>query len=125
MIAILAGNFSFITPGKSTLQIAIPKPTKNVPKKIKNTIEMDRKQMPKISMNNPRTNVISFDNLLANFGAIGDIIAKAINGKLVRKAILQFEKPISSRIIPINGPTDVIAGRKLNATKITPTNNRT
>src|SRR5699024_12278516 len=51
---------------------------------------------------------------LASFGAIGEIIAKAIKGKLVIIPALQLANPISSRIVPSKGPTEVIAGLKLN-----------
>src|SRR5699024_3412706 len=53
-------------------------------------------------------------------GTIGEIKANASNGKLVNKPALQFANPTSSRIIPINGPTDVMPGRKLNAAIIIP-----
>src|SRR5699024_219752 len=51
---------------------------------------------------------------LASFGAIGEIIAKAIKGKLVIIPALQLANPISYRIVPSKGPTEVIAGLKLN-----------
>src|SRR5690625_246768 len=116
----LRGKFSLITLGNNTLQIAMPKPIHNVPRKIKKTIVIERRLIPTINVSNPTINAISFDDRLANLGAIGDMIAKAIKGKLVKKATLQLEKPISSRIVPINGPSEVIDGRKLNAIKITP-----
>src|SRR5699024_11758212 len=108
-----SGNFSLITPGNNTLQMAIPNPIQSVPKNRKNTMEMDRKLIPTINVNSPIVNAHSFENLLASLGVSGDIIAKAIKGKLVKKATLQLEKPTSSLIVPIKGPTDVIAGRKL------------
>src|SRR5690625_5258470 len=96
----------------------------NVPKNIKKITEIDRRLIPIIKINRPNTNVISFDKLLAILGAIGDMMANAIKGKLVSNATLQLEKPTSSRIVPMSGPTDVIAGRKLNAINTTPITNK-
>src|SRR5690625_3211075 len=104
-----------MTLGNNTLQIAIPKPMQNVPKNKKNTIDMERKLMPSMSTVNPSTRLNSFDKRFANLGAIGETNAKTINGKLVNNATFQLENPISSRIVPINGPSEVSAGRKLKA----------
>lgn len=124
IIATLWGNLSLITLGNKTLQIATPNPMQNVPKNKKNTIEIDRKLIPITKINNPIVKVNSFVSLFANLGAIGETSIKAIKGKLVSNATFQLENPTSSRIVPIKGPTDVIAGRKLNATnKIAHTSN--
>lgn len=62
----------------------------------------------------------SLVNRLPSLAAIGDIKAKAINGKLVNNPTLQFDNPTSSRMVLISGPTDVIAGRRLKATMMIP-----
>src|SRR5699024_12302504 len=111
----LGENLSLNTLGSNTLQIAIPKPIKNVPKNKKTNIEIDRKLIPINRTHKTNINARSLVNLLANLGAIGEINIKAIKGKLVNKAIFQFANPTSSRIVPISGPIEVIAGRKLKA----------
>src|SRR5699024_8726649 len=108
-------NLSLITLGSNTLQIAIPNPIKNVPKNKKTIVEIDRKLIPINRTHKPNINARSLVNLLANLGAIGEINIKAIKGKLVNKAIFQFANPTSSRIVPISGPIEVIARRKLKA----------
>src|SRR5690625_1467185 len=110
-MATLAGNFSFIIPGKSTLQIAIPKPIHRVPKNIKNIMGIERKLITIINTNNSNANVVALESLFANSGARGDIIAKAINGKRVNKATFQLENPLSPRIGPVKGPIEVSDGR--------------
>ena len=88
--------------------------------KVKKLSENERIMIPANIHTSPHNKVFSFDNLLAIFGVIGDTTAKAINGKLVNKLTLQYANPISSFIIPTTGPTDVIAGLKLIATRIMP-----
>src|SRR5699024_2546258 len=124
MTATLSGNFYYITLGSNTLQMAIPSPINNVPINKKATIEIERNPIPAISTVNPIIKAHAFVTFLPNRGARGDIMAKAINGKLVRSATLQFENPTSSLMVPSRGPTDVIAGRKLNAMRITPKTGR-
>src|SRR5699024_6823067 len=119
-----AGNFSLITPGKSTLQIAIPSQTNNVSINKRTITEMERTEIPINSRIRPNNNIRSFEYRLPSFGAAGDMSAKAISGKLVSNPALQFDSPISFRIIPISGPTDVIAGRRLNATMTIPATSR-
>src|SRR5699024_11651461 len=48
------------------------------------------------------------------FGIIAEIYEKAIKGKLVIRPALQLANPIWSRTVPSKGPTEVIAGLKLN-----------
>src|SRR5699024_8418990 len=93
---------------------------KNVPKNKKTIIEIDRKLIPINRTHKPNINARSLVNLLSNLGEIGEINIKAIKGKLVNKAIFQFANPTSSRIVPISGPIEVIAGRKLKPIIITP-----
>jgi len=118
--AIFKGKLSFIMLGNNTLQIAIPVPIIRVPiiKRVK--IEIDRIEIPAMIKSNPITIARSLVNFLASFGTIGDIKAKAIKGRLVNRPAVPLEILMSSLIKPINGPTDVIAGRKLNATKTIP-----
>src|SRR5699024_1902194 len=113
--ATLSGNFSLITLGSKTLQTAIPIPISKLPINKKATKDSERSPIPDNNNTKPIFRAHRFVTFLPKRGANGDMIAKAINGKLVRNATLQFEKPTSSRIVPINGPTEVIAGRKLNA----------
>src|SRR5699024_1900473 len=109
------GNLSLITLGSNTLQIAIPNPIKNVPKNKKTIIEIDRKLLPINRTHKPKINARSLVNLLAILVAIGETKIKVIKGMLVNKAIFQLANPTSSRIVPISGPIEVIAGRKLKA----------
>src|SRR5699024_2609233 len=81
----------------------------------KATKDSERSPIPVINNTNPIVRAHGFVTFLPKRGANGVMIAKAINGKLVRNATLQIEKPTSSRIVPINWPTEVIAGRTLNA----------
>src|SRR5699024_9931537 len=105
-------------PGKRTLQKAMPKPSNKVPPKIKKGMETERMDTPPINNISPKNKARSFVNRLPIFGANGDANAKDTNGKLVSSPTLQLDKPTSSRIVPINGPTEVMEGRKLNPTKM-------
>src|SRR5699024_779166 len=99
----------------------MPKPTKAVPINNNAIIETERMDIPiKITIS-PIIIVSSFVNFLDSVGTKGDTIANANSGKLVNKPTDQFEMPISSRIIPINGPTEVIPGRKFIDAKTIPT----
>src|SRR5699024_2017459 len=118
--ATISVNFSLIYLGSTMLQTSIHITNSKVPKKKKATKYSERSPIPVINNTNPIVRAHGFVTFLPKRGANGDMIAKAINGKLVRNATLQFEKPTSSRIVPINRPTEVIAGRKLNAIISTP-----
>src|SRR5699024_10026584 len=114
------GNLSLITLGNRTFNIAMPIPAKSVPLNSKKAHDTERTRMPIVNQTRPKTVARSCVYRCANLGTSGDIKEKAIGGKLVKIPALQFDKPASSRIEPITGPTDVIAGRKLNATKTIP-----
>src|SRR5699024_7335894 len=98
-------------------------PTNNVPINKKAIIDMERTAIPPRSNTNPITRAYSFVTRLPILATSGDMIANAIKGKLVNKPTLQLDRPISSRIIPSNGPTEVISGRKLIGTSMITVNN--
>src|SRR5699024_1509043 len=112
------GKRSLIILGNKTLQTAIPRPTHKVPKNKRKFIGNVRMVIPNTSKAKPITKVSSVDIFLAMLAVNGDKIAKAIKGKLIIKATFQFSNCKSSRMSPITGPTDVIAGLKLKATRI-------
>src|SRR5699024_3693012 len=60
IIATFCGNFSLITPGKSTLHTAMPSPINKVPVKRKKITEMDRIPIPIISKDRPINKAHSF-----------------------------------------------------------------
>ena len=122
--AIRSGNFSLIKEGNKTLQIAMPDPNKNVPIKTNKRIAVERNNIPIINKHKPNKMALSLPILKESRGAKGEMRENAIRGILVKKATIPFDIFKSSRIIPSNGPTDVIAGRKLKAIKITPKINR-
>src|SRR5699024_5831117 len=106
------GNLSLIILGNITFNIAMPIPANSDPLKNKKGHVTERTRMPIVNKTRPKTSARSFVYRCPNLGTSGDIKAKAISGKLVKIPALQFDKPTSSRIEPITGPTDVIAGRK-------------
>src|SRR5699024_1953867 len=97
--ATLSGNFSLITLGRKTLKTAIPITISKVQINKKATKDRERNPIPVINNTNPIVRAHGFVIFFPKRGANGDMIAKAINGKLVRNATLQFEKPTSSRIV--------------------------
>src|SRR5699024_5470353 len=114
------GNLSLITLGNRTFNIAMPIPAKSVPLNSNKDDVGERTSMTIVNKTRPKTSARSFVYRCHKLGTSGDIKEKASIGKLVKIPALQFDKPTTSRIEPITGPTDVIAGRKLNATKTIP-----
>ena len=74
---------------------------------------VERNIIPATNVMRPRNKVISIPSLRLNFGANGEKTAKATKGRVVRRPAKPLDKCMSSRINPMRGPTDVIAGRKL------------
>src|SRR5699024_7504 len=120
----LSGKRSLIIPGSKTFAIAIPIPIKIVPVNNNGTNATDLITRPTTKIIIPAIIVVSFVYFILIFGTIGDIIPKAIKGRLVKIPILKFDKERLSRKRSIIGPTEVIAGRKLEAIRIIATTNR-
>src|SRR5699024_110299 len=118
------GNFSLIAPGTSTLQKAIPIPTRKVPIYNSETHVIERIPMPNSNKRSPNNNARSLEKRFPTFGAIGDTHANVNNGRLVINPALQLERPTSSRIKPTSGPTEIIAGRRLKANTTIPIYNK-
>ncbi|GAB2565323.1 hypothetical protein GCM10026983_35140 [Gracilibacillus alcaliphilus] len=106
--------------GSNTLITAIPTPIKVVPMNKRIIDGVERIQIPINKMIKPYSNAFSLLVLFASLGAKGDMKPKARSGRLVRNPAAPFVIPRSSRIMPIIGPTPVMAGRRLKANKIIP-----
>src|SRR5699024_3361141 len=108
------GNLSLIIPGIRTFKIAIPAPTINVPRNNKETQVAERISKPNVKKIIPNVTASSFVNFALIAGTIVERNENATSGNVVSKPTDQLETPKSSRIIPSNGPTEDITGRKLN-----------
>ncbi|MMZ59813.1 hypothetical protein D1872_218670 [compost metagenome] len=117
---IFFGNSCLIMLGNSTFPIAIAIPSKAVPRNSVPTAGTERKRIPAVKTSKLTSNVASIPILRAILGANGERSAKANNGKVVSMPANAFDMPVSSRMTPINGPTDVSGARKLDATSIIP-----
>src|SRR5699024_277929 len=109
----LCGNFSLITAGNSTFIIAIPAPTIAVPINNNDGCGIERMPTATKSKTIPNKTARSFPIRRPIFGASGLTTANAMSGRLVISPALQFSRYMSSRMVPSNGPTEVIAGLRL------------
>src|SRR5699024_3639738 len=89
-------------------------PTINVPRNNKETQGAERISKPNVKKIIPNVTASSFVNFALIAGTIGERNANATSGNVVSKPTVPLERPKSSRIIPSNGPTEDIPGRKLN-----------
>src|SRR5690606_37791768 len=120
MMPAFVGKYFFTIAGSGTLQLAIPIPIKADPKNRMATLLVFRTKIPINNTIRLKKSVSSVPRFLAILGAVNENTANPNSGKVVIIPATPLEMPRSARISPINGPTDVIAGRKLNAINMMP-----
>lgn len=109
-----------INPGKRTFPNAMERPNRKVPISRYGVVPNERITIPKVNKQREANKVFSKPKRRANFGAKGEMSAKASNGMVVRKPASTFETSKEALIEEINGPTEVKGDRRVEAIKTIP-----
>src|SRR6266498_420852 len=110
-----SGKSRFTRPGSSTLPAALANPSRVVPPNSAATGPLERSRMPATSTTMLASSVRSMPKRRPSRGANDDSAPNASSGRVVIRPASPWEMPVSPRISPTSGPTEVIAARRLPA----------
>src|SRR6266536_1135067 len=115
-----SGKSRFTRLGTSTLPAVIASPSRAVPPSSVTTGPLERSRMPPLSTTRLASSVRSVPKRRASLGTTGESTPKASSGRVVTRPASPLEIPVSPRIAPVSGPTDVIAARRFKASRRIP-----
>ena len=115
-----SGKWCLTTPGSATLPTAIPSPMSRVPANSVTSPGRERSPMPAVSTTRDTRMVRPAPNRRTSAGTAGDRMPKHRTGRVVRSPASALDSPERSRTRVSSGPTDAMAGRRLNATRAIP-----
>lgn len=108
-----SGNLNLIKGIKSTLAITIPIPVRAVPRNNNSIPPKTRRITPSVRIEIPRNMALPIPNRFPIAGAKREKVANVSKGSVVRNPASPLDKPKSSLIKGISGPTEAIEVRRL------------